>query len=176
MAGSGLNLTFIVEYETMTKKMQLGLVAVLFSGAGMLAVLPGLSTPALAVNQAGDQAHADHETLEAAMETINTNYRSVRRSSRDAEKNGETADLLAEMITAAIEAKTALPGVIHTADDEAKAELTAIYRKTMNDLIIILAQAENAALDGDNEKLGELVLAANEIKAVGHELFIPDDE
>ena len=168
---------FTAEYEMMTRNMKFGFAAVLLSGAGLLAVLPGLSTPALADNHGGgDQAHADHETLEHAMETLNQNYRAVRRSSRDAAKNAETADLLAEMIAAAIEAKGALPGIVHGAEGGAKAELTMVYRKTMNDLIINLAQAENAALEGRNDELGELIMAANEIKAAGHELFIPEDE
>lgn len=152
------------------------LAALILGGAATLAFFPGSSTPVLADNHGGDQAHADHETLEAAMEILNTNYRSARRGARDASKNAETADALAEMIAAATDAKAALPGVIHGADDNAKAELTNIYRKTMNDLIIILAQAENAALAGNNDQLNDLLLQANEIKAAGHELFIPEDE
>lgn len=162
----------------MTRNMKFGFAAVLLSGAGLLAVFPGATTPVLADHHGGghDQAHADHETLEHAMETINQNYRAVRRSSRDASKNAETADLLAEMIAASIEAKGALPGIVHGAEGDAKAELASIYRKTMNDLIINLAQAENAALEGRNDELSDLILAANDIKAAGHELFIPEDE
>ena len=159
----------------MKRTLTTSLAALILGGAATLTLWPGATTPALADNH-GDQAHADHETLEEAMEIINTNYRSARRSARDASKNAETADALAEMITAATQAKAALPGVIHAADGQAKTELTTVYRKTMNDLIIILAQAENAALAGENDKLNELLLQANEIKAAGHELFIPEDD
>jgi len=161
----------------MKRTLTTSLAALILGGSATLALWPGSATPVLADHhEAGGQAHEDHETLEHAMEIINTNYRSARRNARDAAKNGETADALAEMITAATQAKGALPGIVHAANGETKSELTTVYRKTMNDLIIILAQAENAALAGENDKLNELLLQANEIKAAGHELFIPDDD
>lgn len=154
----------------MKRNMRMGLLAVVLAGGGVMLAWPGTT----ATVQADE--HADHETIEHAMETLNQNYRTIRRSARDASKNGETADLLAEMITAAVEAKGALPGVVHKAQGDSKSELTATYRKSMNELIVVLAQAENAALEGRNDELLELVAKANEIKAAGHEVFIPEDE
>jgi soluble cytochrome b562 len=110
------------------------------------------------------------EELHEAMETMGKTYRLVRRQMSDESKNADTADKLATMIDAAHISKQHLPGTASTDDLKKK------YRVTMNKLIIELALAENAALEGDQAKLREHILAANQVKGEGHELFIADDE
>ncbi|MEM1355290.1 MAG: cytochrome b562 [Planctomycetota bacterium] len=155
----------------MKRNLTTSLVALALGGALAFAFWPGTSTPALA-NQ--DSA-SDQAKLAEAMAVINTNFRSARRGARDASKNAETADALSEVIVASIACKDLMPRLVAETQGADQAELMKTYRRIMNDLIIVLAQAENAALAGDNEKLGELLREANEVKAEGHELFIPED-
>ena len=148
------------------KRTSLYLLAAALIAAFTLAVLP-TQQPASADNH-GDKA--GKEVIHEAMEVLGGTYRKVRRQMSDASKNAETADMLATMITASADAKKHLPETASTGD------LKNSYRVIMNKLIVSLANAENAALTGDNDKLREYVLAANSAKGEGHELFIPDDE
>lgn len=119
---------------------------------------------------AADDHGGGEKALHEAMETLGKTYRLVRRQMRDESKNADTADKLHEMIDASMKAKAVLPDTATTDD------LKKTYRVVMNKLIIVLAQAENAALEGDMDKLREYVTAANSVKGEGHELFIADDE
>ena len=110
------------------------------------------------------------EKLHELMEDMGGTYREVRRSSRDASKNVQTAAKLAHMIELAVESKKHIP-VTATTDD-----LKSTYRVTLNKLILVLSQAENAALKGNMDDLKKYVLEANHVKGEGHELFIADDD
>ncbi len=138
---------------------------VLFALA-LLAAAAFILTPARQTAVAAEGEDVLHE----AMEVLGKTFRDVRRQSKDASKNADTADKLATMVAAACDAKKHLPETASTDD------LKKSYRMVMNNLIITLAQAENAALEGNQEKLNELLTAANEIKGIGHEKFIADDE
>lgn len=144
-------------------RIPLALIALTLIAAMTLALLPA-QQPAIAAG--GD----NHKILHETMEVLAINYRTVRRSARDASKNAQTAKLLSEMIDASVKAKTALPETASTDD------LKKSYRVIMNKLIVVLAQAENAALAGEQDKLQELVREANNVKGEGHEMFIADDE
>ena len=127
----------------------------------------------LAVLPTQQPVSADSDSKKAiaeAMEVLAGNYRQIRRNLRDPSKNGETAELLAEMIKASVDSKAHLPETASTDD------LKNSYRVVMNKLIVALANAENAALTGDSDKLKEYVMEANSVKGEGHELFIPEDE
>lgn len=146
------------------KRTPLALFSLALIAACVIALLP---------TQQPVSAKSDDENRKILIETMEVmagNYRLIRRQIRDASKNADTADKLAEMTQAAIRAKDALPATA-TNDD-----LKVKYRVVMNDLIIVLTQAENAALQGDQAKLKEYVMAANTVKGEGHELFIADDE
>ena len=104
------------------------------------------------------------------MELLGGHYRTVRRQMSKADMNAETAKLLSEMIDASVAAKAHMPATATTGD------LKNSYRVIMNKLIVALANAENAALEGDNAKLKDFVLEANQVKGEGHELFIPEEE
>jgi len=147
------------------KRTPLALTALAAAALFALALLPA-QQPVSADDHKGDS----HEVLHEAMEKLTENYRSVRRQARDASKNADTADKLGEMISIALTAKGAIP---ETATND---EMKKMYRVTMNKLIITTAQAENAALQGDQDALFKLVREMNAVKGEGHEMFIPEDE
>lgn len=147
------------------KRTPLALAALAIAAVLTLALLPTQETVS-----ADDHKKADsHKILEESMEVLAGNYRTIRRQSRDASKNADTADKIAEMIAASVKAKTAIP------ETATNAELKSNYRVIMNKLIVVLAEAENAALAGDQEKLGKLVRDMNTVKGEGHEMFIADE-
>ena len=110
------------------------------------------------------------EVLHEAMEELGSTYRLVRRQMSKPDMNADTADKLAAMIQASVAAKAHMPETASTGD------LKNSYRMIMNKLIVALANAENAALEGDNAALKKYVLEANSVKGEGHELFIPEEE
>ena len=147
------------------KRSSLYVLAAALIAAFTLALLPTQQT----VSADGHGDHGDgQEVIHEAMETLSGTYRLVRRQMSKADKNADTAEKLATMIDASIKAKGHLP---ETAMND---DLKKTYRITMNKLIITLANAENAALEGDNAKLKEYVLEANKVKGEGHDLFIAE--
>ena len=146
------------------KRSSLYVLAAALIAAFTLALMP-TQQPASADNHGDKGAKVIHE----AMELLNGHYRTVRRQMGSADKNAETAGLLSEMIDASVAAKAHMPATASTDD------LKSSYRVIMNKLIVALANAENAALQGDNDKLKEYVLEANQVKGEGHELFIPEE-
>jgi len=149
------------------KRSSLYVLAAALIAAFAIALLP--TQQPVSADEHGDKADSQ-KVIHEAMEELASHYRQVRRGMRDADKNAETAGLLAEMIQKSVEAKAHLPQTASTDD------LKTSYRVTMNKLIIALANAENAALTGDQDKLRDYVLEANTVKGEGHELFIPEDE
>lgn len=118
-------------------------------------------------------ASADDEgkkVIAHAMDVLTVNYRKVRRQMNKPDMNADTANLLAEMIAVSVQAKAYMPATASTDDLKNK------YRVVMNQMIIALANAENAALAGENAQLKAYVLQANQAKGEGHEHFIPQDE
>lgn len=149
------------------KRSSLYVLAAALIAAFTLTLLPTQQT----VSADGHGDHADgQKVIHEAMETLSGTYRLIRRQMSKPDKNADTADKLATMIDASIMAKGHLPETAMTDD------LKKTYRMTMNKLIITLANAENAALAGDNDKLKEYVLEANKVKGEGHELFIAEDD
>ena len=147
------------------KRSSLYVLAAALAAALTLALLP-VQQSAVADGHGGSDGQ---EAIHEAMEELGGTYRLVRRQMKDPEKNADTAEKLAAMIDASVKAKAYLPETATTDD------LKTSYRVIMNKLIIVLAQAENAALQGDNEKLQEYVKQANAVKGEGHELFITEE-
>ena len=125
-----------------------------------------------------DEEHEgeEDESLHEIMEDMASDYRRVRRQTRDASKNVETADLLAELAEHAVEAKGLLPEMLAEVPEDQRAGMTRTYRLTMIELATTFLQAEAAIIEGRNDDAWELVLAANEVKSQGHDLFLIDDE
>ena len=134
--------------------------------AALALMLAPTQQPVVADGHGGE----GHEVLHEAMEVLQDEFRMVRRQMGNADMNADTADRLALMIDASIAAKSVLPETATTDD------LRNSYRVIMNRLIVELAQAENAALEGDNTALRAHITAANGVKGDGHEMFIADDE
>lgn len=148
------------------KRSSLFVVTAALIAAFMLALLPTQQTVSADGHGDKDGAKIIHE----AMEELGGTYRLVRRQMSKPDMNADTADKLASMIKASVAAKAHMPETASTGD------LKNSYRAIMNKLIIALANAENAALAGDNDKLKEYVLDANSVKGEGHELFIPEED
>ncbi|XAM01643.1 cytochrome b562 [Phycisphaeraceae bacterium D3-23] len=142
--------------------------ALMIAGASALLPRPAF----VAADHHEGPGHELHET----MEEMNGLYRTVRRQARDESKNADTADQLHQLATLALAAKDFLPAMVSEMPAAEQAAITATYRTMMNDLVTHLLAAENALLAGDNAAAWESVLAANEVKGQGHELFIPEDE
>ena len=139
----------------------------------LLAVAAFTIAPTQRPAAADDDRHEKHEKSEAlheAMETLAKNYRYVRRQAGDASKNADTAERLSKMGEAAHIAKMHLPETASTED------LKKSYRIMMNKLIIAFAEGENAALQGDQEKLGQSIDAMGTLKEMGHEKFLAEDD
>ena len=146
------------------KRSSLYVLAAALIAAFTLALMP--TQQPVSADSHGDKGH---EVLHEAMEELGGTYRLVRRQMSKPDMNADTAEKLASMIEASVRAKAHLPETASTGD------LKNSYRAIMNKLIIALANAENAALAGDNDKLKEYVLEANSVKGEGHELFIPEE-
>jgi ABC-type cobalt transport system substrate-binding protein len=133
-----------------------------------LVLLP-TQQPASADSHGGSDADSG-EAIHEAMVALGRSYKKVNSNLKDPEKTAASAEILAEMIATTVQAKAHLPKTATTDD------LKVSYRVIMNKLIVVLANAENAALAGDNEKLAEYVKEAKGVKGEGHVLFITEDE
>lgn len=147
------------------KRSSLYVLAAALIAAFTLALLP--TQQPVSADSHGDKGQ---EVIHEAMELLGSTYRTVRRQMSKPDMNADTADKLAAMIKASVDAKAHMPATASTGD------LKNSYRVIMNKLIITLANAENAALAGDNDKLKDYVMEANQVKGEGHELFIPEEE
>lgn len=148
------------------KRSSLYVLAAALIAAFTLALMP--TQQSVSADGHGDEDGA--KVIHEAMEMLGGTYRTVRRQMSKPDMNADTADKLAAMIDASVKAKAHMPATASTDD------LKGSYRVIMNKLIVALANAENAALEGDNAKLKEYVLEANSVKGEGHELFIPEEE
>ncbi|MEM6257307.1 MAG: cytochrome b562 [Planctomycetota bacterium] len=133
--------------------------------AVMLTIVPMGQTAVAQQDQEKDAT----EVIQYAMAVLGSNFRQIRRQQNKPDQNQASADLLAEMIVVSVESKPYLPKSATTDD------LKQSYRELVNEMIIVFAKAENAALQGDNEKLKEYLREANEVRAEGHELFITEE-
>ncbi|MEM9414763.1 MAG: cytochrome b562 [Planctomycetota bacterium] len=120
--------------------------------------------------------HSHGHALHEAMEEMNAHYRQVRRQGRDAAKNADTIEHLHALAVLSLESKAFIPEMADDLPAGERDALAATYRTLMNELVMHLLAAENALLEGDNAAAWESILAANDVKGRGHELFIPEDE
>lgn len=110
------------------------------------------------------------EELHEAMEVLGGQYKALRRQVSDSSKNADSAERLGLMLEASYTAKKHMPETASTDD------LKKSYRVMMNKMIIALSEAENAALQGDQDKLKLHFDALKDIKDGGHALFLSDDD
>ncbi|MFD2256067.1 cytochrome b562 [Luteolibacter algae] len=115
---------------------------------------------------------ADDDTpLAKQMEAMNDAYKAMRRE-KDTAKG---AALAREAQDAMIKAISEVPTMVSDMPEGApKSKASAEYRAMTGQLIAILANIEVAFLDGDTDKVAELVTEMRESKKVGHDRFIEE--
>jgi metal-responsive CopG/Arc/MetJ family transcriptional regulator len=74
-----------------------------------------------------------------------------------------------------VKAITETPELVKALPEAEQAKASAEYRKMMGTLISTLADMEIAFLDGDMEKVKEIVSALRESKKAGHDKFMEED-
>ena len=115
----------------------------------------------------------DEDTpLAKEMDTMNSAYKAMRRE----EDPAKGAELAREAQNAMFKAIVEIPELVKAMPDGPdKAKASAEFRKMMGSLISTLASMELAFLDGDLEKVKEIVGTMRESKKGGHDKFMEDD-
>lgn len=118
-------------------------------------------------------ATAEEDTpLAKQMETMNDAYKSMRRLDDLSEGPG----LAREAQDAMVKAITELPTLVQDMPDgPEKAKASARYRMMMGKLISTLAALELAFLDGDKDKVDEIIKEMRGSKKEGHDKFMEED-
>ena len=115
---------------------------------------------------------ADEDTpLAKQMDAMNDAYKAMRRETDPA----KGAALAREAQDAMVIAITETPTLVKELPEAEQAKASAEYRKMMGQLIATLADMELAFLDGDMEKVKEVVDAMRESKKAGHDKFMEDE-
>jgi soluble cytochrome b562 len=116
---------------------------------------------------------ADEDTpLAKQMDAMNDAYKAMRRETDPAKGAAlakEAQDAMVKAITETPELVKAMP------DGPDKAKASAEYRKMMGSLISTLADMELAFLDGNLDKVKEIVDTMREMKKKGHDKFMEDE-
>jgi len=116
---------------------------------------------------------ADDDTpLAKNMEVVNDAYKAMRRETDPA----KGAALAREAQDAVLKAITETPKLVKGLPEGEQARATAEYRKMTALLIVTFAEMEIAFLDGDMDKVKELVTKIRESKKAGHEKFMEEEE
>ena len=103
---------------------------------------------------------------------MNDAYKAMRRLD-DLSKGPELARTAQDAMVKAI---VELPSLVkEMPEGPEKAKAAAEYRKMMGELIATLATLELAFLDGDKDKVDEVIKAMRESKKEGHDKFMEDE-
>ncbi len=134
-------------------------------------LLTGLFASALFTIPATAEEEDEHP-LAVQMSTMNDAYKAIRRE-KDPAKG---AELAREAQDAMIKAITILPELVtEMPEGDEKAKAAANYRKMMGELIATLGSMELAFLDGDMEKVKEVVKEMRDSKKSGHDQFMEEE-
>ncbi|MFK7850863.1 MAG: cytochrome b562 [Akkermansiaceae bacterium] len=115
---------------------------------------------------------ADDTPLAEEMDAMNDAYKAMRRLD-DLSKGPELARTAQDAMVKAI---VELPSLVkEMPEGPEKAKAAAEYRKMMGELIATLATLELAFLDGDKDKVDEVIKAMRESKKEGHDKFMEDE-
>ncbi len=107
------------------------------------------------------------------METMNSAFRAFRKET-DAVKG---AALAREAQQAVLKSVTEVPSRVQTipeGPDKTKAHVE--YRKMMGKLYVTLCEVEEAFLNGKIDEVAKIVDSLKEMKKVGHEKFMDEEE
>ncbi len=116
-------------------------------------------------------ADDDDTPLAKQMEAMNDAYKAMRRETDPA----KGAALAREAQDAMLLAIKETPDLVKAMPEVEQPKASAEYRKMMGSLIATLADMEIAFLDGDMEKVKEIVSAMRESKKEGHDKFMEDE-
>ena len=115
---------------------------------------------------------ADEDTpLGKQMDTMNDAYKAMRRETDPA----KGAALAREAQDAMVKAITETPELVKALPEAEQAKASAEFRKSMGLLIATLADMELAFLDGDMDKVKEVVTKMRESKKEAHNKFMEDE-
>lgn len=115
---------------------------------------------------------ADEDTeLAKQMDAMNDAYKAMRRETDPA----KGAALAREAQAAMVKAINETPELVKTLPEAEQAKAGAEYRKMMGSLIMTLADMELAFLEGDMDKVKEIVSAMRDSKKEGHDKFMEDE-
>lgn len=115
---------------------------------------------------------ADDTPLAEQMDAMNDAYKSMRRLD-DLSKGPELARTAQDAMVKAI---SELPAMVkEMPDGPEKAKASAQYRIMMGQLISTLAELELAFLDGDKDKVDEIIGKMRDSKKEGHDKFMEDE-
>jgi hypothetical protein len=115
---------------------------------------------------------ADDTPLAEQMEIVNDSYKALRRV-KDA---AEGVKLAREGQAAVLKSITMTPEFVEAGGHpDGKEKAMVAYKKQMAALYITFCDAESACLDGDLEKIQELVQAFKDSKKKGHNEFMEED-
>ncbi len=117
-------------------------------------------------------ADEEDSPLAKQMDAMNDAYKAMRRETDPAKGAALAREAQDAMVKAIVETPS-LVADMPEGDDKAKA--SAEYRKMMGQLIATLADMELAFLDGDMEKVKEVVDAMRSSKKEGHDKFMEDE-
>ena len=115
---------------------------------------------------------ADDTPLATQMEVMNDAYKAMRRETDPAKGAALAREAQDAMIKAILETPTL---VTDMPDGPEKAKASAEYRKMMGMLIATLSDMELAFLDGNMEKVKEVVDQMRESKKAGHDKFMEEE-
>ena len=137
--------------------------AVALIAAVSLTLMP--ARPSAAADR--DEEVISNDDVRQAMAVLTKNQKALRKQMRDPAKNADSANKLSAMLDAAVLSKQYVPSWFETQDQKKS------YRIMMNKFIITLVEAENAALQDEQEKLLKQYEIINAIKEEAHKTFLP---
>lgn len=119
------------------------------------------------------RAEDEDTPLAKQMEAMNDAYKAMRRETDTA----KGASLAREAQDAMVKAIAEVPDLVKAMPDgPEKAKASAEFRKMMGSLISTLAGMELAFLDGDLDKVKEIVESMRDMKKKGHDKFMEEEE
>lgn len=126
---------------------------------------------ALAPSPVAAEEAAEASPLHKQMEILQEAVKQLRRQVKDPARNPQSLELVVQMQTSVILAKTYVPPLAQTLAEEKRPEFLMGYRKKMIELADALLELELALLDGKNAQAEELLKKSLELRFKGHQQY-----
>lgn len=133
------------------------------------------AVPALALASQGALAQEGEESkLADLMGQINRNMRKLKKAGESEESLRAAVETVCALQGLALEAKAELPPLAAAEEDPAKrAAMVLDYRKTLQEMVVRLFAAENAALSGDKGAFAQAMSDVKRVQKKGHDAHKP---